>query len=696
MQRSIKIKTFAVFLVLTIYNLAAAQPARVNKTTIYLCTEVEQKDETSWLNNVEMAFNRLSYGCYKTEEMSYEVVNQVSDGCTEIPGGSCVGESGKVTCKKDVLARILLAQAWTAASFVVSMEQSGGELVGKAISITDAFSLADAQLSGNRGTQQKISKRIINNMDGNHEQFKRIEQVVANLQYFDLHPETNLASFDPAAILSYGIYEPATNYLIAFILGHELSHAHGFCWMEEHSSLEKSGLFKDIINIQAEGKLFCPNPILVDELKADRCAMRVIQFMDESYSKCVNRQFTRRIDRLATYFLLSIGRRHAIDQLSLLFMLGLGHDTKEAIRSLGHITNDGMDTIAYVSKFDRGYISWPLRLILFSEQLRQREFVNKDWVGICNDTAQRIVIGMNMHLAYCQITGDKKTQALDHSRLPNAFKAFVPEGVLKGWKTGLWDDRANGSFRCPIMETSIAFGQALKSYKQADYQKALRIFLQLAEAGHVEAQYFLGKIYFDGNGITKNLNSAKYWFQKASDAGHPWSSYYLGAIYLDSGENEQGKKWLELAIKTGIKKVDALHLLKRDRTAKEMYDIGVLYIYGDGVRRDSLEAEKWFQKAAEAGFRRAWFSLGLMYSRGDGVPKNIPKAIIYFEKCSDDSDAKFILGTIYFQGDGVARNIKKAISLYREAAAGGNNRAKFMIEMMEQLEINLENAQERK
>ena len=689
MHRKIGITSVIFFIFLGSYNYVEAQETPINKTIINLCADTDQNYEGLWTNNVNLALNRLSYGCYKTDKMSYEVLNLPSK-CPDIPGGSCYGENGKVICNKAILARVLLSQAWMAAGYIIAMENDRAGLKATLFTGIDTLALADAQLSRDTKTFSEISKRIITTeLNGNHETFTKIENLVSDLQYFDMNPDLDPSSVNPLALFAYSIYEPATNYLIAFILGHELSHAHSYCWMEEQSSIEKNGLFENIINKQAEGIIFCPNPILLDELKADQCALRIVQFMDESYSKCIDRQFTERIDLLATNFFLSVGRRHAIDQLGLLFAIGLAQDSNKAIHDLGNITNDGMRTISYVAKIDRGYIIWPLRLLMFSEQLRQREFISRDLVGICGQTARKLVLGMNLHLALCMDKENEVTK-IDHTNLPDNFKTFVPPGVVNGWKTGFWDDRPDGSFHCPINESRIAFDQALSAYRSADYKGSLPIFQKLAEEGHVEAEFFLGKLYFDGSGTARDYTSAKYWFQRASNAGHLWASYYLGAIFLNLGDDVEGEKWLQLAMNSGIKKVEALHLLKKDRSGREMFDIGLSYIKGDGVRRDSIEAEKWFQKAGEAGFKRAWFNIGLMHSRGDGVPKNIQKAITYLEKCLDDSDAKFVLGNIYLQGDGVPQDINKAFSFFKEAAADGNIRAKIMSDIIDRLQVNIE------
>ena len=53
--------------------------------------------------------------------------------------------------------------------------------------------------------------------------------------------------------------------------------------------------------------------------------------------------------------------------------------------------------------------------------------------------------------------------------------------------------------------------------------------------------------------------------------------------------------------------------------AKAQYNLGVMYEKGQSVRKDYVEAVRWYRKAAEQGIAEAQFNLGLMYYNGQGV-----------------------------------------------------------------------------
>lgn len=115
--------------------------------------------------------------------------------------------------------------------------------------------------------------------------------------------------------------------------------------------------------------------------------------------------------------------------------------------------------------------------------------------------------------------------------------------------------------------------------------------------------------------------------------------------------------------------------------------LGVMYYTGEAVSKTSSGqvldndpelAAGWFFRAAEQGYADAQFNLGLMYINGEGVPQDIPHAVELFQKAAEQGhvDAQNNLGAMYFTGEGVTRDEKKAIEWFEKAAAQGNEDAR--------------------
>ena len=78
---------------------------------------------------------------------------------------------------------------------------------------------------------------------------------------------------------------------------------------------------------------------------------------------------------------------------------------------------------------------------------------------------------------------------------------------------------------------------------------------KLAESGDVHAQYFMGKLYRDGDPILPNSQAAEYWFKAASKQGLDIAQYALGKLYLSEDievrDPAQGIHWLVKAADNG-------------------------------------------------------------------------------------------------------------------------------------------------
>lgn len=107
---------------------------------------------------------------------------------------------------------------------------------------------------------------------------------------------------------------------------------------------------------------------------------------------------------------------------------------------------------------------------------------------------------------------------------------------------------------------------------------------------------------------------------------------------------------------------------------KAQYDIGNMFLKGQGTARNAKEAFNWFSKAAKQGYSRAEYKLGYLYQRGTGVGKNQDKAYKWLRKSAEKgyTPAMFYLGKLYV-GRG---EYEKALVWYTRAREKGYHPAK--------------------
>ena len=197
------------------------------------------------------------------------------------------------------------------------------------------------------------------------------------------------------------------------------------------------------------------------------------------------------------------------------------------------------------------------------------------------------------------------------------------------------------------------------------------ILKQEAEAGDAIAQFKLGEIYYQGNGMPRDRIKAFDWYQKAAIQGNAFAQEHLGIMYF-YGETlpvdeikalewyQKAAKWYEKAAQQG--NIDAQNRL------------GVLYLYGDALPKDVSKGLELIQKAAEQGNPDAQNRLGVMYSNGDYLPKDFVKAFDWRQKAAiqGNSDAQSNLGRMYQFGQGVQKDNSKALEWYLKSAIQGN------------------------
>ena len=96
-----------------------------------------------------------------------------------------------------------------------------------------------------------------------------------------------------------------------------------------------------------------------------------------------------------------------------------------------------------------------------------------------------------------------------------------------------------------------AFRQGLSAYRSGDYDKAMKIWLPLAQKEDAAAQAGIGFMYHRGQGVAVDDSKAAYWLRKAAEHGQPEGQFMLGSLYFYGTGVEksyvQAYAWCDLA-----------------------------------------------------------------------------------------------------------------------------------------------------
>ena len=169
--------------------------------------------------------------------------------------------------------------------------------------------------------------------------------------------------------------------------------------------------------------------------------------------------------------------------------------------------------------------------------------------------------------------------------------------------------------------------KAIEAYDFKEYQDAAQWLRPWAEKGQVEAQYLLGTLYENGQGIATNLEDAKKWYRTAAAQGHGRARHRLDALEgkpaRDSGETVALKWYLDLA---------------QQGDPDAQYNLGFMYETGFSVTKDNGKAAHWYEAAAEKKHVLAQMRLGLMYLAGAGVKQSEIQAAKWLSAASELSN----------------------------------------------------------
>jgi len=116
------------------------------------------------------------------------------------------------------------------------------------------------------------------------------------------------------------------------------------------------------------------------------------------------------------------------------------------------------------------------------------------------------------------------------------------------------DEHRSEEKRSPSDIESYSAGYA--AYQARSYVEALRLFRRCSDLGDQNCMYYLGKMYENGMGVSRDYQEAQSWYRKAANRGYSWALYSIGLLHM-----------------TG----------------------------GPGIPQDCNVAREWFQKAAAAG-----------------------------------------------------------------------------------------------
>jgi hypothetical protein len=102
----------------------------------------------------------------------------------------------------------------------------------------------------------------------------------------------------------------------------------------------------------------------------------------------------------------------------------------------------------------------------------------------------------------------------------------------------------------PSIVQAQSIDKGFAAIKADDYATALKEWLPLADQESRELHHKIGQIYyFGGNGVLQNYTEARKWFLRAAEAGHVDAQFYLGLTYAQGAPQDYvlAHMWVNIA-----------------------------------------------------------------------------------------------------------------------------------------------------
>lgn len=225
-------------------------------------------------------------------------------------------------------------------------------------------------------------------------------------------------------------------------------------------------------------------------------------------------------------------------------------------------------------------------------------------------------------------------------RISSALISAVTAALIFGAGTAVAFDGNSPSNGVSPLE---AFRSGTQALKTGETDKAVTSLQYAAENGYALAQWKLGRMYADGDGVPHDdLRAFEYFNSIVKSHGDESASsaqarfvanafVSLGHYYRDGIPNSPVKA--DIARARDMFSYAASYFGDPDA----QFHLGRLYLRGEGVPKDAKLAVRWLALAANKGQVEAQATLGQELFQGDSVPRQRPLGLMWLTLASDGS-----------------------------------------------------------
>jgi exopolysaccharide production negative regulator len=181
-----------------------------------------------------------------------------------------------------------------------------------------------------------------------------------------------------------------------------------------------------------------------------------------------------------------------------------------------------------------------------------------------------------------------------------------------------------------------AYRYARKAIKQGDFKRSIVFFTYAAEKGHLLAQWRLAKAFRDGRGVEKNDVKALELFRIVADSHDPsarrnWKKLRATVSALVALADYSRTGVTGTSFTKNLQRSQSLYRYAATRYGHPgaQYQLGVMYLNGEGIDKSQIVGMKWLMLASRKGFAKAQAMLGDIYLSFKDNPKSRLRGLMW-------------------------------------------------------------------
>jgi len=195
--------------------------------------------------------------------------------------------------------------------------------------------------------------------------------------------------------------------------------------------------------------------------------------------------------------------------------------------------------------------------------------------------------------------------------------------------------------RTPGLSPVEAFRSGTQALRAGEKDKAVTSLQYAAEQGHALAQWKLGRMYAEGDGVERSDLRAFEYFSRIADAYADDSPGTPQARFVANAFVALGHYYLE-GIPNSSVKADPVRAHEMFSYAASyfgdpdaQYYLARLYLDGKGTPRDARQAARWLSLAANKGQHQAQALLGRMLFKGEYLQRQPARGLMWLTLARD-------------------------------------------------------------